>query len=249
MLASWRVSITRPTKDIDLLGSMANNVSALEDVVRDVCEQEVVADGMTFDPASVSGERIAEEAEYEGVRIRFRGNLGTARVTMQIDVGFGDAVVPEPVEVDYPALLDLPPPRIRGYTRESVVAEKFHAMVLRGLINSRLRDFFDVWSLSRQFPFSGADLSAAIRMTFARRGLDVPASPVALTSAFGSASAKTQQWQGFLRRSRIANASESLEKVVRHLKKFLGPVAAALEQQKPFELQWEPLGPWTARRL
>jgi hypothetical protein len=167
---------------------------------------------------------------------------------MQIDVGFGDAVVPEPVDIDYPALLDLPPPRIRGYTRESVVAEKFHAMVLRGLLNSRLRDFFDVWSLSRQFPFNGVDLSAAIRETFARRGLNVPASPVALTSAFASDSAKTQQWQGFLRRGRIASAPESLEKVVRQLKKFLGPVAASLEQQKQFELQWQPPGPWSVGR-
>lgn len=244
MLASWGVSITRPTKDIDLLGFTANDVTALEEVVRSVCVQEVVHDAMMFDPESVCGVRIAEEAEYEGIRIGFRGNLGTARVTMQIDVGFGDAVVPEPVDVDYPALLDLPPPRIRGYTRESVVAEKFHAMVLRGLLNSRLRDFFDVWSLSRQFPFRGADLSAAIRETFARRGLEVPARPVALTSAFASDSAKIQQWRGFLRRSRIADAPESLEKVVLHLEDFLGPVATALARQQQFARQWHSPGPW-----
>ena len=108
-----------------------------------------------------------------------------------------------------------------------------------------MRDFFDVWSQSRQFPFRGADLRAAIRETFARRGLKVPASPVALTSAFASDSAKIQQWQGFLRRSRIASAPESLEEVVRQLKKFLGPVAASLEQQKQFELQWQPPGSWS----
>lgn len=248
MLAYWGVSITRPTKDIDLLGAMSNDVTVLEDLVRNMCAQEVVADGMAFDPATVVGERIAEEAKYEGVRIRFRGSLGTARVAMQIDVGFGDAVIPEPVYVDYPALLDLPPPRIRGYTRESVVAEKFHAMVHRGLLNSRLRDFFDVWSLSRQFPFHGANLTAAIRATFTRRGLEVPALPVALTPSFASDSEKTTQWQGFLRRSRVAGAPGSLAEVVRYLNVFLGPVASSMAQQKPFKLMWHPPGPWSAGR-
>ena len=114
MLAMWEVSLTRPTKDIDLLGHVANDIDRIVAVVKEICRHEVEPDGLDFDPDRVQGERIADEAEYEGVRIRFPGKLGTARVTMQIDVGFGDAVVPGPVTTEYPTILDLPAPRLRG---------------------------------------------------------------------------------------------------------------------------------------
>ena len=246
MLASWRLSLTRPTKDIDLLGAMENDVDAVEAVFRDVCTQKVEQDGMGFDAASVVGERIAEEAEYGGVRVRLRGTLGTARVTMQIDVGFGDVVVPEPTWVDYPSLLDLPPPRIRGYTRESVISEKFHAMVLRGLLNSRVRDFFDIWALSRQFEFEGNRLATAIRETFSRRSLDVPALPVALTDEFATDAGKAQQWRGFLRRSLVSGVPSDLAEIVRDLHVFLGPVAQALHHGRAFEDNWRAPGPWSS---
>ena len=142
---------------------------------------------------------------------------------MQLDVGFGDVVVPGPVTTDYPTILDLPAPRIRGYTRESVIAEKFHTMVRRGLLNSRMRDFFDMWALSRQFDFDGDVLAAAIRETFSRRSLDVPALPVALTDEFAADGAKSRQWTGFLQRSRLSSAPGRLLDVVRHLRGFLGP--------------------------
>lgn len=245
MMATWRVAIRRPTKDIDLLAAMASEVGAVEAVVREVCAVEVPPDGMTFEAKSVAGERIAEEAEYEGVRVTFRGLLGNARIPMQIDVGFGDAVVPAPVPVDYPAMLDLPAPALRGYTRESVVAEKFHAMVLRGLLNSRMRDYFDVWALSRQFEFDGATLSAAIRETFSRRGLEVPEHPVGLAEKFAADGLKAQQWRGFLRNSRLSSAPESLSTVVSNIRDFLGPVTAALHAQTPFAGRWAPVGPWS----
>ena len=113
-------------------------------------------------------------------------------------MAFGDAVVPAPVVVDYPTLLDLPAPRVRAYTRESVIAEKFHTMVRRGLLNSRMRDFFDIWSLSRQFDFDGSVLAAAIRETFTRRGGAFIPRPVALTEEFATAAGKVTQWRGFL---------------------------------------------------
>lgn len=164
---------------------------------------------------------------------------------MQVDVGFGDAVVPGPVQVDYPAILDFPAPVLRGYTRESAVAEKFHAMALRGLLNSRMRDFFDVWALSRQFEFEGAELSAAVRETFSRRGLEVPADPVALSEEFAKDPGKAQQWKGFLRNSQLGDVHESLFTVVGHLAAFLGPVAAALGGQASFRRHWKPPGPWS----
>lgn len=244
MLATWDISLTRPTKDIDLLGHMDNDVERIVALVKEVCRQEVEPDGLDFDSASVAGERIAEEAEYEGVRVRFKGHLGTARGSMQIDVGFGDAVVPGPVTADYPTILDLPAPRVQGYTRESVVAEKFHAMVLRGLVNSRMRDFFDVWALSRQFDFEGAVLAEAVRETFARRGFEVDPHPVALTDEFAAYAGKASQWRGFLRRSRLEGAPADLADVVVAIADFLGPVAAALHEEREFGSRWRAPGPW-----
>jgi len=209
LLVTWEIPITRSTRDIDLLGKVANDLEVMVAIVREVCRQEVRPDGLEFDPDSVSAERIAEEAEYEGVRVRFRGNLGTARVSMQIDVGFGDAVVPGPVTVDYPTILDLPSPRVRVYTRESVIAEKFHIMVRRGLLNSRIRDFFDVWALSRQFDFDGRVLAEAIRETFARRDQSIVPLPVALTGDFAADASKAAQWRGFLRKDRLQEAPTS----------------------------------------
>ena len=245
MLATWKGSLTRPTKDIDLLGHAANDVGGIVGVVKDMCRQEVQSDGLVFDPASVTGVRIAGEAEYEGVRVRFQGHLGTARVSMQIDVGFGDAVVPGPVMTDYPTILDLPTPRVRGYTRESVIAEKFHTMVRRGLLNSRMRDFFDVWTLSRQFDFEGGILAAALRETFARRGLEVVARPVALTKEFAEDTAKASQGRGFLRKSRLEGAPSELVAVVEAIAAFLGPVAEALHEGREFESRWRSPGPWS----
>ena len=245
MLATWEVSLTRPTKDIDLLGRVSNDIESIVGLVKEVCRQEVQPDGLVFDSTNVQGEHIAEEAEYEGVRVRFQGNLGTARVSMQIDVGFGDAVVPGPVTTDYPTILDLPTPRIRGYTRESVIAEKFHTMVRRGLLNSRMRDFFDVWTLSRQFDFDGRVLAAAVRETFARRDLEVAARPVALTKEFAEDTAKASQWQGFLRKSRLEGAPSELVAVVEAIAIFLGPVAEALHEGRGFEGRWEAPGPWS----
>ncbi len=246
MLVTWEVSLTRPTKDIDLLGYVANDVERVVGVVKEVCRQEVEPDGLEFDPASIVGERIAEEAEYEGVRVRFQGNLGTARVSMQIDVGFGDAVVPGPVAADYPTILDMPAPRVWGYTRESAVAEKFHAMVRRGIRNSRMRDFFDVWALSRQFEFQGDVLSAAMRETFARRDLEVEPRPMALTDEFGGDAAKEAQWRGFLRKSRLEGAPDKLAEAVEAIAMFLGPVAEALHEGREFTYRWAAPGPWSS---
>ncbi|KAA3614221.1 MAG: nucleotidyl transferase AbiEii/AbiGii toxin family protein [Planctomycetota bacterium] len=246
MMTAWRVAVTRPTKDIDLLGQVANEVERVVAMIKDVCTQEVEADGLEFDPDSAQGERITEEAEYEGVRVRFRASLGTARVSMQVDVGFGDAVIPKPVLADYPVILELPAPRLRGYTRESSIAEKFHTMARRGLLNSRMRNYFDIWVLSRQFDFQGKVLAKAIGETFVRRGLAVPSSPVALTKEFAEDASKAAQWKGFLRKTKLEHAPQDLVEVVEALADFLGPVAAALGKGQKFDLQWMAPGPWSS---
>jgi hypothetical protein len=164
-------------------------------VAREVCAIEVEPDGLVFDSETVVGERIREDAEYEGIRLRLLARLGQAQTRVQLDVGFGDVVVPTPVEVDYPTILDLAAPRLCGYTRESAIAEKFEAMVVLGDVNTRLKDFYDIWFLARHFDFDGPTLTRAVRATFERRGTELPASPLALTVAFAEDSARQVQWR------------------------------------------------------
>jgi len=245
MLSAWGVSLTRSTKDIDFLGRVDNDVDNIVALMKDVSRQEVEPDGLDFDPASVTGEQIADEAEYGGVRVRFRGQLGTARVSMQIDVGFGDAVVPGPVTSEYPTILDLPAPMIRGYTRESVIAEKFHTMALRGLLNSRIRDFVAVWALSRQFDFEGPVLARATRETFERRKLDIVSRPAALSREFASDAARAVQWRGVLRKNRLQGVPGELAEVIEAINGFLGPVAEALSEGREFTDRWIGPEPWS----
>jgi predicted nucleotidyltransferase component of viral defense system len=244
MLMAWRGPASRPTKDIDLLGRMKNDMDAVALAVRDACRQEVEPDGMAFDADSVQMARIAEDAGYEGVRARLLGSLGKARVFLQIDVGFGDTVSPAARMVVYPTVLDFPAPRLRGYSRESTIAEKFHAMVKREALNSRMRDFYDVWLLSRQFDFDGRVLATAVQKTFANRDTDVPSSSVALSGAFGEQADKATMWRAYVRRSRLGDAPESFAGVVAAVAAFLGPVAAALSGGRDFNKEWEAGGPW-----
>ncbi|HEY5869491.1 MAG TPA: nucleotidyl transferase AbiEii/AbiGii toxin family protein [Candidatus Tectomicrobia bacterium] len=244
MFAAWQAPISRPTMDIDLLGFTNNSIDAIVAVTQVICTQVVEPDGLTFEPESVAGERIVEDADYAGVRVRFRGILGTARITMQLDIGFGDVIVPQPVPIEYPTILPLPAPRLRGYSRESAIAEKFEAMVKLGMLNSRMKDFFDVWLLAHQFDFEGRILTTAIAQTFATRRTVVPAEPIALTDAFAADTGKQSQWQSFIRRSRLQHAPDSLVDVVTTLAVFLRPITKALASREVFEHVWQAPGPW-----
>lgn len=247
MLTAWRAPASRPTKDIDLLARMDNSVDAVLAIVRDVCGQEVEPDGLVFDAGSLQGMVIKEDADYEGVRLTFRAYLQNARVQMQIDLGFGDVVFPHPTLTDYPTILDYPAPKLRGYTRETAVAEKFEAMTKLGQLNSRLKDFFDIWLLSRQFDFDGPTLAAAITQTFANRKTPMASRPVALTEAFAEDPVKAAQWRGFLRKSRLESAPKELGQVVQALAHFLLPVADAIHEARPFDQLWQAPGPWRTR--
>ncbi len=246
MLTAWNAPISRPTMDIDLLGRTANDVDALVKIMREICGESVEADGLAFDPTTVAGQRIAEEAVYEGVRLRFRGALGNARITMQLDVGFGDVVEPSPRTVDYPTLLAMPAPRLPGYSRESTVAEKFEAMIKLGELNSRMKDFFDIWLLSKHFDFDGATLARAIGRTLAARGTDVSHRPIALTPEFAELPGKPAQWRAFVLKTRLSNVPEEFAPVVGAVSDFLTPVAEALVAGRKFEGRWSAPGPWTA---
>jgi predicted nucleotidyltransferase component of viral defense system len=247
MLAAWHAPASRPTRDIDFLARMENNVEDILPVIRYVCTKKVEPDGLVFDMASLAGAVIKEDADYEGVRVTFRAYLQNAHVPMQIDLGFGDVVFPAAVPTDYPTILDYPAPRLRAYCRETAVAEKFEAMTKLGQLNSRMKDFFDIWLLSRQFDFDGPTLAGAVEKTFANRKTPIDPKPVALTSAFVEDPTKVTQWRGFLRKSRLENVPQELGQVVDALAAFLLPVAEALMESRPFDQFWQAPGNWQAR--
>ncbi|MGB5619621.1 MAG: nucleotidyl transferase AbiEii/AbiGii toxin family protein [Desulfobacterales bacterium] len=145
MFSAWTGSMSRPTMDIDLLGKIENNLELIAAIVKDACDTDVDDDGIVFHKDTVIATRITEDVDYKGVRILLRGNLGSIRLFLQIDIGFGDVVIPGPGKVKYPVLLDFPEPELNGYTMESTIAEKFQAMVKFGLLNSRMKDFYDIW--------------------------------------------------------------------------------------------------------
>ncbi len=244
MLMVWEVRAFRSTMDIDMLGKMKNSTDAIIAMVRDVCRQEVEPDGIVFDPDSIRGQIITEDADYEGVRINFRGSLDTARISIQLDVGFGDIVIPSPELMAYPTILDLPAPQIRGYSKESTIAEKFEAMVRRGIMNSRMKDFWDIRLLSRQFDFDGRTLAAAITETFTARHTVIPSDPVAFTEAFIRDEAKQTQWKAFLRKNLMTGAQDTFEEAINAVSLFLQPVVDGLVNCKSIPARWKAPGAW-----
>ena len=244
MFRAWEAPPGRPTRDADFLGRGDPSVDELERVAREVCAIEVEPDGLVFDSGSVVGERIREEADYGGVRVRLLARLGQAQTRVQLDVGFGDIVVPAPVEVEYPTILDFPAPRLRGYTRESAIAEKFEAMVTLGEANTRLKDFYDVWFLARHFDFDGPTLGRAVRATFERRGTELPHSPPALSEAFAEDSARQVQWRAFVRRSGVTDAPDEFGEVASVVRALLAPVAETASTGQSLDRHWRAPGPW-----
>jgi len=201
-------------------------------------------DGVEFKRASIEVSRIKEDADYEGVRVRFHATLAKARIPMQIDIGFGDVIVPGPTEVEYPTLLDFPAPLLRAYPKETVIAEKLEALTKLGLLNSRMKDYYDLALLSRMYSFEGENLIAAIVATFAHRGTSIEAEPIGLTEPFYSDPARSIQWRAFVRRSRFAEAPDDLEKLVAEVRLFALPLLAAAGGERPFKARWRPGGPW-----
>ena len=170
MLTAWQVPSPRPTRDIDLLGRMENNMEQVISAIKAICQEPVTDDGLRFETEGIAGERITETANYAGLRLRFAAYLGKARIPMRVDVGFGDPLVPGATPVQLPTILDFPPPTVQGYSRESAIAEKYQIMVYLGQINSRMKDFYDIWSLATHFAFEGLTLAQAISETFKSRG-------------------------------------------------------------------------------
>ena len=225
LLMTWFDEPFRGTRDLDLLGHGDPAPEVVLDVFKEVLAQRQ-ADGVLFDTDAVRVSRIRQENEYGGLRIRATADIGGARIAVNVDVGFGDAIEPAAEWLNYPVLLDMPAPRLRGYARETVVAEKFQAMVALGMANSRMKDYYDLWILSQAVDIDRSRLAKAVSATFDRRRTAIPdAVPDGLSPAFAEDAVKRQQWETFKRDLGIDPGP--LGGVVGALDAFLMPAAAA----------------------
>lgn len=241
----WTGEPYRATRDVDLLGFGDPSEERLRTIFRDVLSVDVPDDGVWFRPESLAVEPIRADQEYGGIRVTVDSGVAAARVRLQVDVGFGDAITPEAVVAELPTLLEFAPPRLRVYPRETVVSEKLEAMVTLGLLNSRMKDFYDLSVLSRTFAFDGALLQRAIRATLERRGTPLPASmPVALTEEFAGDATKQTQWKAFCRKSGATSVG-NLPAVVMEIERFLGEPLLAASRGEDFRRSWPVGGPWS----
>ena len=246
LFLAWEGRLHRPTKDLDLLGFGSPDVDDVTRRIRDVCAVQA-DDGIVFDLGGIRGERIKEDAEYEGVRMRVPASLDGARVSMQIDVGFGDLVDPPPAELTFPVLLPLDAPVVRAYPPEAVIAEKFHAMVILGIANSRMKDFFDIWTLAQTHGFAIETLAGSVRSTFERRRTPLPETvPMALTGEFLEDHSKQTQWAAFGKRLGLRDLSP-LPLIGGQIAAFLMPVLGAIRAANSVAHVWVPGGPWVER--
>jgi predicted nucleotidyltransferase component of viral defense system len=248
MFVLWLGRVHRPTRDLDLLGSGQIDSDILRAIFADVATVSVEPDGLAFDPNTITVSEIRKGQQYQGLRVKVHGKLGTARLTVQVDVGLGDAITPRPEIAEYPTLLKMPAPRLRVYPQETTIAEKLDAMLELGLKNSRMKDYYDICTLCLNFAFNGEVLCEAIRATLTRRARMIPSElPTGLTDDFAASPGKAQQWTAFLRTHRSPDVPADLPSVVRKVRDFLAPPLQSVSTGAPFKAQWLVGGPWQAK--
>ena len=237
----WDSGPRRATRDLDLMGYGNNSTARLEEVFRQICDVSVEPDGLEFVPATVRASVISEDQKYQGIRINLRAFLSGSRTRsdVQVDIGYGDPITPFAINTEFPTLLDLPKPRIKAYPPETVVAEKFEAIVRHGLANTRLKDFFDLEAISRRFAFQGQTLSQAIAITFQSRGRSLPQEvPVALTVKYTTDPEKLRIWREFYIKAQIREVPKSLSEVAENIQRFVMPVCLAITTGQRFNQMW-----------
>jgi len=244
----WTGKTYRPTLDMDFLGYGDDSSERLAEVFRKVCGVGVEPDGLVFDADTVAAVPIREGQEYQGQRVTLTAFLGKTRISVQVDVGFGDVVTPRAKKTRYPTLLDFPAPSIRACPRETVVAEKFHAMVMLGIANSRMKDFYDLYVLARDFSFDGNTLVRAMKATFKRRKTDIPIkTPLALSDDFGRDEVKLVQWTAFVRKSGLDEDAPGFLELLSRLREFLLLPMKAASGNTSVPAKWPKDGPWSGR--
>ncbi|MBI4968200.1 MAG: nucleotidyl transferase AbiEii/AbiGii toxin family protein [Rhodospirillales bacterium] len=240
----WLDDLFRPTRDLDLLAYGDQSTEHVKTVFGEILSIKS-DDGILFDIESLSVEPIREQTEYGGLRIEATSRLAGARIKVQIDLGFGDAVTPQAKKIDYPVLLDSPMPKILAYPKETVVAEKLQAIVVLGANNGRMKDFYDLWMMSQHLAFDGALLAKAVAATFARRQTPLPAeTPVGLSRNFAMDADAIKRWGFFRTRNVLNQPPGSLDSVVAELNAFLMPAIALAREPDSSPIMWEPGGPW-----
>lgn len=228
---------TRPTKDIDFLArQISNDMEQLKDAFQRVSQISNPIDGVIFDEENITAERITEDADYQGVRIKIRASLGRMRKQLQFDIGFGDVIVPKPRTIDYPVLLDMDVPILKAYSIESVIAEKFEAMITLSIVNSRMKDFYDIYILLTRHNFDGRVLQESVFETFSRRGTIIERSHVMFTNAFAQDPSRVSQWMAFLNRTSLD--SIPFETIMNHIRTFLQPVYEAILEEDELLKTW-----------
>lgn len=242
LLKLWLGLDSRPTRDIDLLGPEGLDEQAVRQILVDIVETRVEDDGLELDAESIVVRRIRPGSPVHGMRAKFDGYLGRSHVRFQVDVGLGDAVVPQPEEVQFEGLLDLPVSPLKAYTIYSMIAEKLEALAFLGDETSRMKDIYDLLVLPRELAFDGIALTAAIRATFDKRQSSVSEALEILREG-GVLQRKTIQWAAFLRKSRVEEQT-SLEKVLRKIREFVELPARAVIADRSFEMFWPAGGPW-----
>ena len=244
LLLLWPDQFDRPTRDLDLEGFGDTAPEHLRDVFREICRQPCPEDALRFDEDSVEAAEIIAAQEYGGVRVTLTAHLGRARIHLQVDIGFGNAITPTPRAQDFPTLLSLPAPRLRTYPIETVVAEKFEAMVRFGRSNSRMKDFRDLSTFARRSEFDGALLGRAVRATFAHRGTDLDDLDDVLDPEFYIDATLDQRWSAYCRTAGMSGEGETFAAIGAELIRFLQPLADALRGQEP-PSAWQPGVGWT----
>jgi predicted nucleotidyltransferase component of viral defense system len=245
LFALWKETPHRVTRDLDLLGFGESSIEELKTVFAEICAQAVPDDGLIFDSATVKAEPIRAQEMYVGVRVDVQGKIGNARTPIQIDVGFGDATAVDPVDVEFPTLLDMPAPKVRAYRMETSLAEKYSATVTLGIANTRMKDYFDFWFLGKHFEFDGQELADSLLATLKRRGKDIPTeTPIGFTEAFAKDASRQAIWKSFWKKSVRTEPMLSLEEVVSFAASFLVPPAIAAAKGQKFARKWKPGGTW-----
>lgn len=235
----WIGEAHRPTRYLDLLGFGDPEAEALIKVIREICLEEVEKDGLEYEADSIAVEDIRGNQEYPGQRVKANVKLGNAKIRIQIDVGFGDAVTPKAKLINYPVLLDYPAPRIRAYNKETQIAEKLQSMVFLGMANSQMKDFYDIYILSRTFSFEGYALVKAIKATFRRRGTQIPKDiPLALSDEFANRTDKNNQWEAFINRSNLGDLDKDFLQIIEVLRSFLLEPLKAAAAGESFKYKW-----------
>ncbi|HAM39651.1 MAG TPA: hypothetical protein DCP53_09710 [Elusimicrobia bacterium] len=244
LLISFDLPQTRPTKDIDFLGDkIINDIEKIKQIIIKIAELDY-NDGVKFLKSSIESKRIKEDADYEGIRIKIDANLGQAKKKLQIDIGFGDKIVPQAETIKFPTLLDENSPIIKVYSVESIISEKFEAMIKLAMLNSRMKDFYDVYNLSKNHKFSAATLKEAIETTFQRRKTFLPDNPLIFQSEFQTDKTRQQQWFAFLNKSKLHDADQSFDKIMDRITSFLKPVVVAIKNNQESNKEWRLPGQW-----